>query len=931
MNGFPTAGVLVVGLLAFALAQASPRGSPSARGAGVATGVGAIALAIRVLLGPAAAPAPPLPDDRGPWTATVESVGSPRDGEQVARLRLHGESGDVPVAATLPAFPAVAAGDVVEVEGRLRPPPDDDPYGDYLRRSGAAGTLDGRALTVKQEAAFGLQTLRDASGDALELALPEPEAGLAAGILVGLRERVDRTLAADFATAGVSHVVAISGWNIAIVAGLVAAVLRGRSRRLVTLGILGTVVAYVVAAGASPSVVRAAVMAGVALMARESGRAGHAPAALGMAAALLLLVEPAMIGDAGFRLSVMATAGLLAWANPLSERLGRLGGGRIPGWLAEGLGISLAAQAATLPDVLATFGRLSLVSPVVNLAVVPLVPAAMLGGLVAMLAGGLAMLGAPPLLATIAGLPGWLVLHVIVSIVSAAAAFPFAAVTLPPGVAVAAAAVSGVVILGAPTLVPRIRRLLPAGRARHPESVPAAAPKPGTTRTIGRTERFALVGVAIVIAIAGAALGDAVHRETRLTVLDVGQGDSILLETRTGARMLVDGGPDPDRVLLALDQRIPPWDRRLDVLVLTHPHEDHVAGLARILERYKVGRVYEPGMRGTGPGWAAWNAELHDGPPHGLLATGAHLRLGEVQLSVLWPDPGSVPLEPPDTGTGINNVSVVFLGEANGRRFLLMGDVEQGIDPTLLARGLPRVDVLKIAHHGSRTATTQAFVDAVRPRVAIASAGAGNPYGHPAKATLDRVRASGARVYRTDEDGSVEVDLRNDGLVVHETGPRVAKAPTSSAEQAVAFLCAIPIAAGSPGWAPAQGRVPPSQTPPTWARSGPWVTAWASPTGYDPDHDHPRPSRSRQPAALARPVGEVRAARHGRRRHRRLPRVSRPRGGTTDRPPAGRDGGAPPRRRQAGLGRGAGPPPSRRRVGGVARGERLCRTGPRGP
>ena len=315
-NEVPAVVVLVVGLVAFALAHGSPRGSPSARGAGVAAGVGAVALAMRVLLGPAATATPALPDDRGPWTATVDSVGSPRDGEQVARLRLHTDDGDVPVAATLPAFPAIASGDVVEVDGRLRPPPDDDPYGDYLRRSGAAGTLDGRAVTVKEAATFGLQTLRDASGDALRLALPEPEAGLAAGILVGLRERVDRTLAADFATAGVSHVVAISGWNIAIVAGLVGAVLRGRSRRLVTLGILGTVVAYVVAAGASPSVVRAAVMAGVALMARESGRAGRAPAALGMAAALLLLVEPAMIGDAGFRLSVMATAGLLAWANP---------------------------------------------------------------------------------------------------------------------------------------------------------------------------------------------------------------------------------------------------------------------------------------------------------------------------------------------------------------------------------------------------------------------------------------------------------------------------------------------------------------------------------------------------------------------------------------------------------------------------------------
>ena len=178
--------VLVIGL--------AERGVPErARVAASALGLGAVLLGARLLAGPSAAAAPPLPDDAGPWTAVVESVGSPRDGAQVARLRITTGSGEVVVAATLPAFPPVAAGDVVEVDGGLRPPPDDDPYGDYLRRSGAAGSLDARVLKIREAAPAGLQSLRDASGDALQLALPEPEAGLAAGILVGLRERVDRS------------------------------------------------------------------------------------------------------------------------------------------------------------------------------------------------------------------------------------------------------------------------------------------------------------------------------------------------------------------------------------------------------------------------------------------------------------------------------------------------------------------------------------------------------------------------------------------------------------------------------------------------------------------------------------------------------------------------------------------------------------------
>ena len=897
-------------------------------------------MAIRVLVGPAAPVPSPLPEDGGPWTATVESVGSPRDGDQVARLRLETAAGPVVVAATLPAYPVVTAGAIVEVGGRLRPPPDDDPYGAYLRRTGASGNLDARELRIIETPGLSLQVARDAAGDALRQSLPEPEAGLAAGILIGLRERVDRTLAADFATAGVSHVVAISGWNIAIVAGLVGAVLRGRHRRVVTVAVLGVVIGYVIAAGGSPSVVRAAVMAGVVLLARESGRAGRAAAALGAAAVLLLLVDPALIGDAGFRLSVLATAGLLAWANPIGAWLAGIAGGRVPRWLAESLGISLAAQAATLPDVVATFGRLSLVSPVVNLAVVPLVPVAMVGGVLALAGGAMSAVGAPAAIATLLGLPGWLVLHLVIALVRIGAAVPFAAVTLPPEAALPVAALAAMALLAAPGAIRRLRRR----RARRQRAVePAMRARARSRFTITPAGRATLVAGAIVVALGGAAVGEATGRATRITVLDVGQGDAILLESRTGAGMLVDGGPDPNRVLVALDERIPPWDRRLDVVVLTHPHEDHVAGLARILERYAVGRVYEPGMRGPGPGWAAWSAVLRDGPPHGVLATGARLRLGEVSMQVLWPDPGTVPAEPADTGTAVNNVSVVLLGEANGRRFLLAGDVEEGIDPALLERGLPRVDLLKVAHHGSRTATTQAFVDAVRPRVAVASAGAGNTYGHPAPATLARLRDAGARTLRTDQDGSVTIELAEAGLTVRTSGPRrtarravtavgsaAATAVGSGAERTAspggaAFACAIPIPAGSPlaaaGPTGDRGLAP---------AADPGTGDWALPTGYDRDHDDPRPAGGRPPAVLAGSAGVVRAARDRRRGRGGVAGGPHQRPGARGGSLAGGGGRPAPRCRQAAGCRRSRHPP-RRWIGRLADAAGLPGPRARGP
>ena len=737
-----------------------------------------------------------------------------------------------------------------------------------------------------------LQSARDGAGDALRAALPEPEAGLAAGILIGLRERVDRQLAADFATAGVSHVVAISGWNIAIVAGLVGAMLRGRPKRLVAVIVAGTIVAYVVAAGASPSVVRAAVMAAVVLLARETGRAGRAPAALAWAAAILLLADPRMIGDAGFRLSVLATAGLLAWANPLAARIRRVSGGHVPGWLAESLGISLAAQAATLPDVVATFGRLSLVAPFVNLAVVPLVPPAMAGGVLALGGGALVAIGLPPVVATIAGLPGWLLLHVIVAMVRIGAGVPFAAVEIPTELAVPFAGLVAVGIAAVIALLPAMRRRWRRPRRTRPATPARTGRRPqpgGSARSEGRPrlgtpQRVLLVGLAVLIAIGSAAVASAAGRETRLTVLDVGQGDAILVESRGGARMLVDGGPDPDRLLLELDARIPPWDRRIDVIVLTHPHEDHVAGLVRVLARYSVGRVFEPGMHGPGPGWAAWDRALRDGPPRGQLATGARIELGEIRLTVLWPDPGTVPVEPAATGAGINDVSIVLLGEVEGRRFLLTGDIEETVDPTLVARGLPHVDVLKVAHHGSATATTQAFLDAVRPTVAAISVGTGNTYGHPAHATLSRLAASGARVLRTDLDGSIEADLRADGVVVRTTGGRAST--------------------GSRTWSPA---------------------VRTASLGYDPYHDDPGAPRGRPPALLPGSARVAAAAfvRRGGRRHlaRRTRPVSRSGGGRG----AGRRRCAAARRGQAALGRGAGPPPPRGWLGVVARRPRMAR------
>jgi competence protein ComEC len=186
-----------------------------------------------------------------------------------------------------------------------------------------------------------------------------------------------------------------------------------------------------------------------------------------------------------------------------------------------------------------------------------------------------------------------------------------------------------------------------------------------------------------------------------------------------------------------------------------------------------------------------------DAPARGRLFTGDRLAVDDLALRVLWPDAGRVPAEPGDSGRSINDVSIVLLGEVDGRRILLTGDVEDDVDPVLAGRGLPEIDFLKVAHHGSGTASTVAFLDVVRPSVAVISAGADNPYGHPARTTLEHLRSRGADVFRTDTDGSVEVRIGGGRMTVRADEPRAAFVPAPAAWPLprVASLAARPVAA----------------------------------------------------------------------------------------------------------------------------------------
>ena len=237
-------------------------------------------------------------------------------------------------------------------------------------------------------------------------------------------------------------------------------------------------------------------------------------------------------------------------------------------------------------------------------------------------------------------------------------------------------------------------RVARARRPRRRATVPARRPRPA--RRAGR--RADGIGAPRAAAVARArgqpsSIGGAVvvsrpsRRRRAITVLDVGQGDAILVEGSRGGRLLIDGGPDPTRLLVDLDRRIPPWDRRIDAVILTHPHEDHVAGLARLLDRYRVRRVFEPGMRGPGPGYAAWLSRLDDrrraGPARARARRPADGRRDR-RFACCGRSAGRSRPNRPMPGPGSTTSRSCCSAPSGPYRFLLAGDVEQAIDPSLL-------------------------------------------------------------------------------------------------------------------------------------------------------------------------------------------------------------------------------------------------------
>ncbi len=666
-------------------------------------------------------------DDEPAWV-TVEGVvlGYPdvRDRYTNYRLRVHalegnGEKYHVRGTALVqaPRYPEFHYGDELRVSGGLQTPPvgGDFSYKDYLARQGIHSLLKYPKIELVGEGKGDpfwatLYGFRDRAAEVINHLLPEPQAALANGILLGIESGIPKPLYDDFNRTGTSHIIVISGFNITIVAGLLAQTL-GRlvGKRWAIYPVVGGIVIYTLLVGADAAVVRAAVMGILYVVAIHLGRQNTAVVSLSASALLMTAINPLMLWDAGFLLSFMSMLGLILFTPAIQGWFERLLSRFLPPeqlravvrLLNDALIVTLAAQITTTPLVGAYFARLSLVSLLSNGLILPVQPPIMIWGGIATLAG----LVWEPLGRVIAAVP-WLFLTYTVAIVEWTARLPFASLDVG-ALGRPLALIYYALLFGGLGLRQLWQKLEKGARLRPHRAVALAA------------------AVAIPLWLGAAALNGLPDGRLHVWYIGLGDGDATLVQTPSGRRLLIDAGRGEADVARALEAALPGWGRDLDLVVLTQADEAHIASLSMLLERFHVAQALVPeGLsvsaeerKGSADAaerdWrSAPSAQSADSlPPLTLeLATGMSVQLDEgVLLEVL---------HAPERGKERDG-AVLRLSMGN-LRLLLPSEIEQETQADLLASGADLVStVLKTPHAGTGNWPTVEFLAAVRSQLVI--------------------------------------------------------------------------------------------------------------------------------------------------------------------------------------------------------------------
>ncbi len=587
--------------------------------------------------------------------------------------------------------------------------------------------------------------IRTRAEAALGKGMPPREAALGRGFILGEDGEVDPRTKEDFRRSGLSHLLAVSGQNVALL-GLLAIpflALLGMPLRSRLVWVLGLIVVYVPLAGAGPSILRAGIMGGLSILATLAGRRTSRLYALAIAAGVLLAVVPGIAADVGWQLSFAAVLGILLLAAPLRKAIEARFGNQ--GWrrtFVDGAAMTIAATLATAPLIAFHFEAVSTTTLFANLLALPAVAPAMWLGMLAAAAGQVPGLPVELLnsvnalllayiaqVATWCGRPSWAYLQVHLGLGGLLATY---------------GAIGAVSIFA-------LRR----GSASRVRSLSGSVRHAANARWLVLVLVLVLAALVLLRPAAGGA-DPGPPAGLRVSILDVGQGDAILLQPRGNPAVLVDGGPPGDGLAAKLrDAGV----ERLGAVLITHDQSDHAGGARELFGAMPIGQVLHGVLRRS-----TLAAALAAGIPLRRVAGGAVVRSGRLRLSVLWP-PAEL-LAAPHAGEDPNHLAVVLLARWRSFSMLLTADAEAETTP--LEPG--PIDVLKVAHHGSDDAGLGELLDRARPSLAVISVGEGNPFGHPTPATLATLRAHGVRTLRTDADGTLVLDTGRGSIRVWREG-----------------------------------------------------------------------------------------------------------------------------------------------------------------
>jgi competence protein ComEC len=564
--------------------------------------------------------------------------------------------------------------------------------------------------------------------------LPSPESALLNGVLLGIRTELPANIRDAFDQTGTARILAIDGAKMAIVIGLLTTLFGRIKRRWLMVGLItGCIVAYTLFVGAQVSVVRAATMGVLAILALQLGRDYSGLSGLAFALWLQTVIAPSAINEAALWISASATLGLVIAGDPVKKA--------VDGWLekrftaptvkriselfVESIMVTLIVTVAAMPVILLTFGQFSWFGIVINILITPAqglilvigLPAVLLGSILAPLGQILSWLSALPLAYTLA-------------MVRAAAQIPDVAM---------AATITPVAVGGSYAIMFGLWRWLdrPAG-VRHQWLI--------NIRDTFRTPTIALLGSGIAALLWLVALA---HPDGQLHVwfLDVG-GNAVLIESPGGAWVLVDGGQNPTRLLAALGDRLPFNQRNLDALIITQGKSSDIAALPTLLNRYTIHTVLSNGLSGNATMQTISATATAAGSSLLTIGAGYTLKTDDgLQLVVLNPS------QAPDAKTKPEEAALVLRLSYHDVSFILMSDLAAFTESQMIRDQYVRGSVLQVPSHGSDATNPAIFLNAVMPQVAVIEVESGNRTAQPAATTLQRLGT--IPVYRTDQRGTL--------------------------------------------------------------------------------------------------------------------------------------------------------------------------------